>query len=265
MNYLPELEHWIREREKIRVRRLQGLPRPWTKDAILDKHHFCNVNRQHDRGTIHIQEVVRRRVANENALPSVYTMARMFNKADTVELMLDTWKPDDDPAHDQDVIEYLQDSLGKVFHTAYVVSTCGKSMNKIQYVMNVTRAVNKIYVPKESCDSAYRAINNVDGMGTFMAAQVVADLKNDRYLEGVPDWFSFCSMGPGSKKGLNYIYGGGTNQGNFRVRIQQLWEAMPQDVQELVQSMQDFQNVLCEYSKYMRYLNNDPGRRRYYV
>jgi alpha-glutamyl/putrescinyl thymine pyrophosphorylase clade 1 len=38
----------MRERETIRLRRAQGLPRPWTADPILHSYRFCNIKREDD-------------------------------------------------------------------------------------------------------------------------------------------------------------------------------------------------------------------------
>jgi hypothetical protein len=192
-------------------------------------------------------------------------MARMFNHAPTVEYVFDRWDPFNDPADDAALAKQVKAELPKVFNTAYVVSTCGKSMDKVEYVFGVTRAVAEIDVPRGSCGSAYKAINSVDGMGTFMAAQVVADLKNDRYLETTPDWKTFVSMGPGSKKGLDFLFGGGTTQGNFKERITMVYHQLPEHLRDIIYSMQDFQNCLCEFSKYMRHRTKAKGRKRYYA
>src|SRR4051812_37810502 len=42
---------YIREREKIRLKKQHGVSWPWTKDEILQKFKFTNVKRIHDRTT----------------------------------------------------------------------------------------------------------------------------------------------------------------------------------------------------------------------
>lgn len=40
------------ERENIRLLKNDNKPRPWTNDEILNKKKFCNIDRNHDRGTL---------------------------------------------------------------------------------------------------------------------------------------------------------------------------------------------------------------------
>ena len=46
----------MRERENIRLRREQGLSRPWTSDPFLQHYRFCNIRREDDRTTRWIAE-----------------------------------------------------------------------------------------------------------------------------------------------------------------------------------------------------------------
>ena len=40
---------FMREREAIRLRRLEGAPPPWTEDPILREFSFTNIKREHDK------------------------------------------------------------------------------------------------------------------------------------------------------------------------------------------------------------------------
>ena len=96
-----------------------------------------------------------------------------------------------------------------------------------------------------------------------MAGQIVADLKNDRYLADAEDWWTFAVMGPGSKKGLDYIFEGATTERNFTDRLKALAVLTQGKIPNL--HMQDLQNTLCEFSKYVRIKNGTRGRSRPYV
>ena len=50
---------FIKEREKIRVQKEAGLPRPWSSSPVLDYCRFTNINRFHDRGSLLILDFVR--------------------------------------------------------------------------------------------------------------------------------------------------------------------------------------------------------------
>lgn len=245
--------YWIKERERIRIVRAAGGPKPWTKDPILQTTHFCNVRREHDRVTKEIREVMVGQPVN--MLPAFYTAARMFNKASTARLVVNNW-PNFIPAVKQ------ARERGPIFHTAYVVSTCGRSMDKVDYCAWVIFNVSKLKIDREWCGEAFNQLRTVDGLGSFMAGQIIADLKNDRYLTGAFDWEHWSCMGPGSKKGLEYIFEVPINEGNYLRYMVELTELMPDDIFNMHLHMQDLQNCLCEFSKYWRIKNNMGGRRR---
>jgi len=247
--------YYVNEREKVQRRREAGNLAPWTMDTVLRNYHFCHNRREDDRGTKEIRAFVQRTEPNLDFLPAAYTMARLFNRVETLEYWFDH-------GCDFDAIQFLYDTENKVFNTAYVVSTCGKSMGKVEYVRRVCDEVLNTEVPRTSCRAAFDALRTVDGLGSFLAGQVVADLKNDRYLVEAPDWHTFSVMGPGSKKGLDFIFGPGTTERNYEDRISSLEVLTSGTIPKL--HRQDMQNTLCEFSKYVRYRNDLPGRRRKY-
>lgn len=250
---VESLVYWVNEREKVRINKEAGLPRhKWTDDPILRTYHFCNVRREDDRGTKEIRKLIRT-VEELDRLPAFYTMARMFNKASTVQTWLALGLPG---------VKERRDAGEPVFHVAYVVSTCGESMDKIDYVARTVFNVAKIDVPRTSCRDAFEALRSVPGLGSFLASQVVADLKNDRYLADAPDFDTFSTMGPGSKKMLDHIFYGGTTERNYEQRISSLATIVSGKIPAL--HRQDLQNVCCEAGKFIRYRDDLPGRRRTY-
>lgn len=247
--------YFVSEREVVRVRREAGVPKPWTNNVILQNHHFCNVRREDDRGTKEIRELMTQYVLDVERLPCMYTMARMFNHADTVYEWITGGLMK---------VKKSRNDGNKIFHTAYVVSTAGQSMDKVDYVSRVVTDVAHLDVPRTSLREGFEALRFVSGLGSFLAGQVIADLKNDRYYDqhNTPDWYTFSVMGPGSKKGLDFIYGGGTTERNFEERISGLDLVTSGKIPAL--HRQDLQNCLCEFSKYVRYQQGLPGRRRKY-
>jgi hypothetical protein len=259
--------YWITERESIRLQKEAGLPKPWTMDKIMASHHFCNVRREDDRGTKERRAVVRKyeNCFSINDLPWIYTASNLFNHAPTLETVL-FHQGAGDPADVWISLLQMRMNAGqKVFHTAYVVSTCGAAMSKVDYCANVIIEVAKLSPANVSCRAAFNALRSVHGLGSFLASQVVADLKNDRYLADAMDWHSFSTMGPGSKKGLDLLFGGGTTERNYDARMEELTRSLPDNIKVLRLHAQDLQNCLCEFSKYDRYFHNKPGRRRDYV
>lgn len=247
--------YWIRERESIRTKKEAGEPQPWTKDSILKYHHFCNVRREDDRVTKELRELAQGYLTYE--LPTFYTGARLLNHAPSVKILMKYgW-------------EGLKEERGKgtkIFHTAYVVSTCGQRMDKIDYVKEVVDVVNESEdLGRLSLERAHSRLMEIPGLGSFLAGQVVADLKNDRYLVDAHDWWTWSCIGPGSQKGLNYIFGkGACTAKSYSSLMKQLNAMMPEDISKMRIHMQDLQNCLCEFSKYWGHKNGLEGRRRNY-
>ena len=94
-------------------------------------------------------------------------------------------------------------------------------------------------------------------VGSFIAGQVVADLKYVRPLKDAPDFWSWAAMGPGSMRGLNYVIGLDPEtkwkQNLFLERLQELAVLIEPLVKKAGMERlhnQDLQNCLCEFSKY---------------
>lgn len=272
--YLGLFWYWIFEREAVRKRKEAGERHPWSIDQIFNLYHFCNVRREDDRGTKEIRQYVTH-FTGANAelsvddLPWIYTMARMFNQPMTVFRVLGSISNGEGWVAD---LKALRDTWAEsgvkmtIFRPAYVVSTCGISMDKIDFVADVVKHVKKLSVPRVGLAAAHEELMRVNGLGSFMAAQVVADLRNDRYLAPTGDHEAmyWSSWGPGSKKGLNLIFGPGTTPTTYWDRIHKLYALMPKEIDEMNIHAQDLQNCLCEFSKYIRHLDGLGGRNRYY-
>jgi alpha-glutamyl/putrescinyl thymine pyrophosphorylase clade 1 len=250
---VDEFVYWINERERVRQHKEANDPKPWSPDVIFQKHHFCNVHREDDRGTKSLKAIERMLTPAETYLPTFWTAARMFNHSPSLKAYWEEGVPR---------LKQLKFHNQKIFNTAYVVSTCGKSMDKIDYVHGVVQSVRNTPISPLSCAEAFRDLRKVDGLGSFMCGQIIADLKYTPYLKNVPDWHTFAVMGPGSQKGLNLIFGAGTTERNFTDRLLKLRYLIAGRIPEV--HNQDLQNCLCEFSKYMRYKHNLPGRRRNY-
>ncbi len=251
--FLDKLEYWINERQRILNARNSGAAKPWSSDEIFQKYHFCNVHREDDRGTKEIHAMRVKLDPHFHELPTFYTCARLFNRADSVEHFFEKGP---------DFLKELRGQGYTVFNTAYVVSTCGATMDKVDYVTQVVRAVDEGQVSTASCTRAFQDIRKVRGLGSFLAGQVVADLKYTPYLCDAPDFEHFAVMGPGSKKGMDHIFGGGTTEGNFHDRLVLLRQELGDNIPKM--HNQDLQNCLCEFSKYIRYLTGAEGRQRPY-
>ena len=113
-------------------------------------------------------------------------------------------------------------------------------------------------VSTDSMELAHQSLANCYGFGSFMAGQVVADLRWAKRGSWVDRNF-WAPMGPGSQKGMNQLQDRPTEkaikQVQFEEELQDLTDRVKKEVPEAITSRMeaiDFQNCLCEISKYNR-------------
>jgi len=270
------LMYWINERAAILARREAGQPKPWTKDTILASYRFCNVRREDDTVTKWIAEHWMP-PGNPDAWFAA-AVARLVNWPATLEALgvMLPWNP----------VQFKKRMAAraaageKVFSGAYIVSTNGRAMDKPVYladhVLTPLWKAREMVRPRwgDTLAEFHARLMQFDGMGSFMAAQVIADTKHvfADPLDDAPDWHSWAASGPGSRRGMNRLYGLDTDA-PWRESV---WlNCMQTELQPAINKMrnksipclkepldaQNIQNCLCEFDKYMRTLNGE-GRPR---
>ena len=258
MKYLDDLLFWVAERERIRLAKEEGFPRPWTQDPVMNHYRFCNVDRCNDRVTqwIHTNWMY----PNDGApsLPFAMGVARMVNLPETLESLgyPDKWDPD----HFISVLAGRKLSGKKVWTSAYMI-TGGYSAGGESKEVIIARVLTKLHDQLErnpvcsgdTLESAAVKLR-VPGIGTFLSAQIIADLKYSRVLKGAKDWLYWCSPGPGSTMGLNFLH----ERQELTPIIDAQFVKEVNEVRELLRhagtdlDSQNVQNCLCEFSKYVR-------------
>lgn len=269
---LERFAYWISERESIRKRKAQG-KKPYTTDPILRTYRFCNVRREDDRVTRWIATNWRTPNEYDPAVWHAMLIARFINWPATLE---ECGYPEPWPRRRQDFAKRLirWDAMGQqVFTGAYIVSTNGAKVGKVQHVLGLfQRAYDQIgdrmpYVT--TCHEAYTKLRMVNGIGSFMAAQIVADVKYTPLLKEATDWYTFVAPGPGSLRGLNRVLGYGLQStwtaNGFAAALRDLKHNTSRLVPWVAElHLQDLQNCLCEFDKYERVLHGQGKPRSQY-
>ena len=266
---VSELLHWVKERESVRIKKEAGEPKPWTTDPIIRDYKFCNVRRNDDRVSRWIHDHWLHPYANHPSITFAMCVARIFNWPETLELIEDlvfheTWQPEEMRKR----IKEYRDQGNKVFTGAYTVSTCGLAMDKVDYVIDkvFTPLRKTITNPKEgqTLEEVWEDLCQYQGFSSFMAGQVVADLKYIKPLLHATDWNTFAPLGPGSIRGLNRLHG---RELGYNVKQQQGTQELL-EIQSIIKrelsldiALHDVQNVHCETDKYLR-LKYDNGKVR---
>lgn len=259
-----DLLNWALERHSIALLKTAGKPKPWTQDKILQAYRFCNVYRERDTVTRWIDLKWRKPNTLDPNLFFAMTLARLVNWPDTMHELGYPHKWD--PKQFIRIMQARKARGDKTFSGAYIVSTNGHAMDKAEYlaeyVLNPLWAARKDTKPRdgETLASYHHRLMRFDGLGSFIAGQVIADLK---YATGSPlnsasDWQTWAASGPGSRRGLNRVMGYDyespwrednwlSDLGKLRAEFLKGWPKKWEPVHA-----QDLQNCLCEFDKYER-------------
>jgi hypothetical protein len=269
---LDRLLYWIVEREAIRKKKESGAPRPWTSDPILQSYRFCNVRREDDHVTKWFADNWRTKWADHEDLWFASVVARLFNKEETLGPIESHTLPFTVDGM-RGVLNILK-RTEKIFNPAYIVSTNGHAMDKVTYLME--RVLTPLWKAREfvrptindNLASVHERMLRYDGLGKFMAAQVIADIKYVQPLDDCDDWDTFAASGPGSRRGMNRLLG---KEPDASIP-EKVWAAHLETFRDVVNlsldwnepiHAQDFQNCLCEFDKYERALGGKRPKQNY--
>jgi hypothetical protein len=283
MDNKEALAYWIVEREAVRIQHDAEMPKPWSQDWVFQQTYFCNVRREDDRVTKWIRQNWSPEKIGWADYEYAMVLSRFLNYPPTLEKLTHQsgeviTKPDCILA----VLEGLAELGEKVWGNAYVVTTHGLPMGKAQYLcQRVLPAVydlvganqwrNAYPTSGPTLAQRYEDYTQLEGMGSFMSAQVIADLKNTpgHPLYDADDWATWSAPGPGSLRGLAWFYDRKISFKEYPNLINGVRDylATRQGLEpfkllshpEKGFNMQDLQNCLCEYDKYMR-VRTDSGR-----
>jgi hypothetical protein len=271
---------FIRERNEIYNRKAGGQEWPWTDDEILRTYRFTDIYRERDRTSLHYQRTVRDYYTQDDAfiLPGT-VLYRWFNRIETCEHFFQ--QPDFGNRSvferyinvdgDKD-IRILLECLAKIptphVTGAFIINGkprhekgegvlcyfhqwCKKPWEETwqKWLLEKPPTLQQMYEwLREDCY----------GLGPFMAAQLVADLKYLPFMQYsaiVDDWWTWAAPGPGSMKGLNLVMNRPISQPwplvEWQTTIQELNSIENDALKDLGPfHCQDTQNHCCEFSKY---------------
>jgi len=253
------LVYWINERLKIQKAKKNGSPYPWTADPILNEFKFCNVMREEDRVTKWIAENWRDPHYTNPDIWFAMGVARLINWPPTLSAI--GWPLPWRPNRNRRKMNARREAHEQVFTGAYMITNAGQTLSKVDTVLLMLSNLNKLENPPVKGDTlaiahAKLMEGTLCGMGSFMAAQVIADCKYAEILDKADDWWDWCAPGPGSQRGLSRLLGiefRRFRQDVFIEKLTQLRKEIKREI-NVVLHLQDLQNCLCEFDKFERTL-----------
>lgn len=269
--------YFVWEREAIRIARENGYTAPWTDDPILRDYKFTNVRRKEDRVSIWIINNIIKPYKMREDLWFTLLIARLVNWPPTLKLLLDDLVIPCDPKkfsayHFSKIIEDFKLKTNKVYSGAYMVYPTkmdiggNKSESLAKYIIgsaieNADEIRDSIFKGEPSIERVITTLSKCFGISTFIAGQVAADLTYGAYLENASDVCTFAPIGPGSTKGLNYLYdlkpGHIWKQENFNKVLIEAYTRVNEELGITDITLHDIQSTFCEFSKYVRTLKGE--------
>jgi len=256
---IDRLAYWINERQRITDARYLGEPKPWTQDPILQQFKFCSVRREDDAVTRWIEKHWRAPHRSDKKAWFSMGVARLLNYTPTLDEIgyPKPWRPEAVRAK----LQRRKMAKEQVFTGAYMITNAGMSMSKVNTVVHLLNNLHALADPPcvgDTLATAHAKLRkaNCAGMGSFIAAQVVADAKHMDLLADAADWWDWAAPGPGSLRGLARINGlpPVRNGAEFIEWLQTLRELVQPRLGPHVPRLclQDLQSTLCEFDKMER-------------
>jgi hypothetical protein len=267
--------YWIREREAVRKARfVAGKPPPWSNDHIMNEVRFTNVRRMDDRVSQWLLNWYAHPLPVADAVVAA-TFARLVNRPETLAMYSPQWNGwDPDRAR---AALTARAAHGPVFTGAYIINSAVKGSSKIQTVIDTVQAVHQqrdalTAYNTVTMQGMHTALQAVRGIGSFIGGQIVADM---RYICGNPDteWLDrhkWAPRGPGSARGMAWLMRRDEpvhSELLFSEGLGKLMRTAHRRIPAIHADRQleaiDYQNTLCELSKYVRVMTGGRAKNRF--
>lgn len=259
------------ERQRIFLRRAQGVPAPWTDDPILRKYKFCNSYRASDRAS---QFLIRNVIYDVDFGPDDLllriVMFRLFSRQETwlrLETALGPITRAALKGHQlANTLERLR-AQGPIYTSAFILcanSAFGHKRKHLNHIDLLRMMFRRRELPRavaraSSLRELYNALLRYPLIGPFMAYQLAVDINYSPLVDFDED--DFTVPGPGAVRGIRKIFPSvqATEMPSLilRVTLEQEAEAerfgikLPTLFGRRLHAI-DCQNLFCELDKYAR-------------
>lgn len=287
-----EFVQMVKDRYRIHKRKdVKKLPKPWTKNPIMQQYKFTNVRREHDKQSRYlIDNIVKNaELTLEDKIVNCF-MFRAWNNWSTLRDFGFPYSAQEiyhpklkDQIRDTYVQLCTKDPERKWWSSAYNQGGTKQAWRKLSgesskepdiplrpfhvgVWLGRQDIVTKLLKAKDQ-QECFEVIKSVRGFADFLAYQVFVDLT---YIPEFP--FSeneFTVAGPGCKKGLDLLFTdrAGLTYEECLFWLRDSWETLCEDLQipwdsdklfsdlpkyDRCMNVMSLENCFCEFSKYMR-------------
>jgi hypothetical protein len=252
----------------------------WTEDPILASWRFCNVHREDDRTTVWFRDNIRSKLHGLKVVQATVAF-RWFNRIETGEIIKDmllepkswNWQKAHKRLHEQ-----LRSRGHAVVTGAYIINGMpgyAKLEGVLACIDRALPVLDRLWPQLEGAnlETAHTLLHrNIVGFGSFMAYEVVSDLRWTDALTPA-DALTWAVPGPGCARGLGRVMANDPNFfGNSLDDRKTMFELMhhllyvsrtewPREWRRW--EMREVEHWACEFDKYERARGGSRLKRRY--
>jgi hypothetical protein len=192
---------------------LLGGPPPHSDDPFISRFRFCNMDREKDTVTRwiaeHVRPILQGRPLGDQIAQSF--VCRVLNEPATLAQIM----PVGDVQIAVEKLRAMHNAGFKLLRGAYLTPVHGRGghgrdvsgyflpmMDQIRWAFRGLRDDHPICL-----SSVAQGLQEIKGIGAFIANQVITDLRYLPPWRDAPDWETFVLCGPGTLRGLNRYYG----------------------------------------------------------
>jgi len=271
-------------------------PSPWSDDKVFQLYKSCNVYRELDRGSKYIINTICKTGLSDDTKLFNIIAYRFFNLDQTFDgRVFNTilfhrgfnFERLDAELTEKSKTQSIWNNTYLVLPAIWDKNIPNRKHTQVLWMLKwLSERMDEFlwdFKSKKTAEDQILKLREIPLVGPFLAGQIMLDLGYAKVTKfSSNDW---CTIGPGSWKGLKIIFGEDSiNDSNWLNRIKYLamiqfemfsflkdvkrkdwWAINNKDpfFKSDFLSLMDIQNSLCEFRKY-HYLSQGKGKKRYY-
>lgn len=273
MELTPTVEgfwEFCQERESIRLKKEVGEPPPWTEDNLLKKFHFCNIRREHDRGTqYYLKQIVPEAESYEDLVWRT-TLYRLINNVEWFENLgfsspnVEVFGKSDWEVEKQSITRAINEARPP-YSYAYIVLQQPDGKSRKEHLFEslawmekrLDAAVSGEILDAKRLREVWEILQRTPYVGPFISLQIYRDLILVGAIPFSDD--DFVYIGPGARTGLKMIFGTDDYKMQY-LALEKLRDTCPPN---LNLNLGDIEHASCEFRKFLK-LQSGGGRHRFY-